>query len=455
MKKSMLFLLLTVLVGCSSSRQGINEKNIEDFSFDSQTSVEQKDSIATEIINETSDNQAEAQPQKDFTIPTYNFSTIPSDRYDISKNNDLLLTIVGKGNADISLSWQDNSGNWKTVKNGSKSEDIYTLKYSSEFVKKNIGTGEKRIIAEILFDEDREPLMLETVLNIVESVKPAKSTQKKSENFDLDITSNIVFDDIYFDYKKWKIPSYKYNTNFTLTINKVVKALKLDPKVNVILTGYTDKVGSYAYNQILAKKRCYTVSQLILNNFSDREKAVYRSRIFINPAGERDPIFTNAENSQVSRRVSLNLSYKKRGIELADFDINNVEKVQHSSVNIEEKYKQAVKGFYDKNFSDAQRDFEEIFEKYPGHSLADNAKWWYAEIFYVKKDFNTAIKNYNQVFGLGDGNKEAYAQYRIGCCHRELGNLKEARTVLENVKKLYPDATEEWQKAKQILVNLP
>lgn len=458
------FFILIFLMSCGGSKEGINEKDMNEFIANSDESAINKE---TEKSNkddnaQVSESTSETDISESMTVPVFKFSTLPDKNYDLTNDNDLLLTIVGKGNADISLSWQDNSGNWKTVKNGFKNEDIYTLKYSAEFVKRNIGLGEKRFVAEVLFNKDREPVMLETSLNIIRSeTEPVKDVGFNKDNvdkkIDIEVESSTVFDDIYFDYKKWKIPSFKYNTNFSLTLNKAVKALKVNPAVNLILTGYTDEVGSFAYNRILAKKRCYSVSQLILKNFEDSEKSNIEKRIFIDPAGEKDPIFKDATNSQAKRRVSLSLSYNKRGISLSQFDIDNVETVSSSSPvskSGSSKYKRAMKAFYAKNFDEALRGFTTVCESTPTSSVADNAKWWIGEIYYIRKDYSKALANYKQVFGMGDGNKEAYAQYRIGCCYREMGDREAALKALENVKIMYPDATEEWQKSERIIKNI-
>ena len=460
MKKYLfLFMILIFLISCSGSKQIIKEKDIQEFNIDKSEIAKEtdQDSLAIKILNSEVNATVKVVKEEEFIIPIYKFTTIPTKTFDVSRVNNLLLTIVGKGNADISLSWQDNSGNWKTVKNGSKSDDIYTLKYSPDFVINNIGVGEKRFIAEILFDKDREPLMLETSLKIIDSnLNDNLGMQKNlNSNLNLDITSGMIYDDIYFDYKKWKIPSYKYNTNYSITINKIVKALKLNPDITVILQGFTDNVGSIDYNQKLGQKRCYTIGKLILNFFNDEEKAEIKNRIYFKIVGKNDPLYLNSKtnNKQINRRVSINLSYQTSGIKFSQFEINNLNPVNNlrNKNEIDELYKKAVKSFYSKNFIEANSIFESIYTKYPKHSLADNSKWWLGEILYLNKDFSGAIKQYNQVFGCGDGNKEAYAQYRIGCCYKDMGRRSEALEALNNVYNLYPNATEEWGKAQRVI----
>ena len=58
------------------------------------------------------------------------------------------------------------------------------------------------------------------------------------------------------------------------------------------------------------------------------------------------------------------------------------------------------------------------------------------------------------MFNLGDGNKSAYAQLRIGYCHLKLGNREKAIEEFGKVVKNYPAAREEVAKAKTVLKNI-
>jgi TolA-binding protein len=193
---------------------------------------------------------------------------------------------------------------------------------------------------------------------------------------------------------------------------------------------------------------------MIVDFFPASRHKEISGRIFITSEGENGIIIntTNTVKSQLNRRVSLALSLNPEGLALKD--INNAvagQPLNLTVANIENNYKDGLKYFYAKNFAEAENIFHQIAKNYPRHALADNAKWWEAEISYVKKDYNQALKIYSHVFGLGDGNKEAYAQYRIGCCYKELNMPDRALQELRNVRKLYPDHREEWGKAQQII----
>lgn len=157
----------------------------------------------------------------------------------------------------------------------------------------------------------------------------------------------------------------------------------------------------------------------------------------------------NETKNHLNRRVEITLTYKSIEDSPTEKIINKPGKITRN--NIEVKYKLGIKYFYQRNYTAAGKIFSEIVAFFPGHKLADNAQWWNGEIFYVKQQYQTAVKNFELVFGLGDGNKEAYAQYRIGCCYKELKMTGKAIEELEIVKKLYPDAEEEIEKAQLVL----
>ncbi len=455
MKNIFIVVMLATLLGCSNKKSAIREKKISDFqqrSPQKSLAVNKKDTTSndtTRIPNKVTSKKK----------PIYQFNTLPSDTFDTSLNNDLMLVIIGEGTAEILLSWQDNSGNWKTVKKGTKKEKIYTMTYSADYVLKNIGAGMKTIQAEIIYNSNTEPETLSQELFITSATQTEKketSTADQSVKKLAGFTADFYFDDIYFDLGKWKIPSYKFNTNYTITLAKAVKALKMKPSLYLNLTGHTDNSGSPQFNQQLAGKRCYTIGKMVVDFFPEEDKNAIRKRIYINSKGESDPLVVNDQiKNQLNRRVSLVLATAPKGISMRNYKAGNETAIPPvTTSNLNHLYQQALNAFYAKNFSKSEKIFQQIYTKYPTHSLADNAQWWEAEILYVKKDFSKAIPLYNKVFGLGDGNKEAYAQYRVGCCYKDMGMNKKALRELQKVKKLYPNASEEWQKSLKIIQSI-
>ena len=105
--------------------------------------------------------------------------------------------------------------------------------------------------------------------------------------------SNITFD---FD-------SAVFKTGFNQTLDSVAKVLTEYDKTNVIISGYTDNVGSTSYNNQLSLKRAQAVSDyLILRNVSPARISVYGY-------GSQYPIASNATEAgrAQNRRVTITL----------------------------------------------------------------------------------------------------------------------------------------------------
>lgn len=72
---------------------------------------------------------------------------------------------------------------------------------------------------------------------------------------------------------------------------------------NVVVTGYTDNVGSAEYNQTLSERRAESVGTFLIS------QGVAPNRIFTNGMGRRDPIASNStpEGRAMNRRVVITL----------------------------------------------------------------------------------------------------------------------------------------------------
>ncbi len=443
--KKYFILCIVCLIGCSSSKQVIKEDQPEKIIED-----QRKQQPPSQKVVQT-DTADKTSPK--FDIPEFKFSLVPADTFNLKSKNELLLVIIGEGTADISLSWQDNTGNWKTVKKGSKLDKVYTIRYSADYVEKNIGTGSKVIQAEIMYDPDKSPVQCQQKIYITQG-RPSREPVAKEKQVRNDYQElNMYFDDIYFDLGQYKTPSKNFNKNYVITLAKAIKALQQNDNIYLNLRGYTDPTGSPEINNQISRKRCETVGQLLLDLVPADEQKKMATRIFIMNMGVGDFLAPpdNKLKNQLNRRVSLTLADIPRGMSLLYALKKKDKDLPLSPKTVEKSYKCGLNYFYDKKFNEAKTIFKTIYEKYPKHALADNAQWWEAEILYVNKEYSQAIKLYNRVFGLGDGNKEAYSQYRVGCCYKEMGMNEKAISELQKVKKLYPNADEEWEKAQRMI----
>lgn len=91
--------------------------------------------------------------------------------------------------------------------------------------------------------------------------------------------------------------------DFYPTLSSVAIVLKKYNQTSITITGYTDNVGSDAYNQNLSEARARSVSAYLIS------QGISPNRIFTQGMGKRNPIASNAqaEGRASNRRVVITL----------------------------------------------------------------------------------------------------------------------------------------------------
>jgi len=269
----------------------------------------------------------------------------------------------------------------------------------------------------------------------------------------------ISFDDIYFESGEWAMPSSKFSSNYYVTLGKLVKILKADPNVKIRISGYTDSQGSKKTNYKIAEKRALTFGKLLIELFPEEKRMEIAERIEINPVGSSDLLVEskNVMRRMLNRRVSFELFYgdlenKPYTMYLDSKPVAAPTRAVKSASSIQKKlYDKAIALYNRKRYAESIEIFEEIIQIDKTHSLADNAQFWIGEGMYFQKRYPEALQAYQLVFGLGDRNKEAYAQLRLGYCYFRMNQLEQAAAEIRKVTRNYPKATEENRKAEMLL----
>ncbi|MBU4445330.1 tetratricopeptide repeat protein [bacterium] len=281
---------------------------------------------------------------------------------------------------------------------------------------------------------------------------------------------NLSFDDIYYDDKS-TMPSSTFNSNYYVTLGKIIKALRSDPEIKVRISGYTDFEGSEKYNYQLSEKRAKTFGKILFELFPVEMQNEIAQRIEINPVGSREILVesTNKIRRIFNRRVSFELfygdlknnpyaaymDYKPAKISRAAATPSTSVKTSHPSskvASIQQKlYDKAMLLFNQKRYNESIDIYEEIIQINRDHSLADNAQFWIGEALYYQKQYPEALQAYQKVFGAGDGNKEAAAQMRLGYCHFRMNQFDQSAAEFRKVIQNYPKATEEIRRAEMLL----
>ncbi len=124
---------------------------------------------------------------------------------------------------------------------------------------------------------------------LAQQVKELKVKQdKRGTVFTL---SDVVFD---FD-------SAQLNEGGRRSVRRIADTLKNNPAGEIVIQGYTDSVGSAAYNKDLSKRRAEAVKQVFVDNGVDPD------RLRVEGYGEQYPVASNdtPQGRQLNRRVEI------------------------------------------------------------------------------------------------------------------------------------------------------
>lgn len=113
-----------------------------------------------------------------------------------------------------------------------------------------------------------------------------------------------------------------------------------------------------------------------------------------------------------------------------------------ASASEQESYNTAFNALKDGRYEQAAGAFSQFLSTFPASNLADNAKYWYAETFYVRRQFAEALSTFEEVVkDYPDSRKTPDALLKIGYCNYELGQWSQAKSALSQVGQRFPDST--------------
>lgn len=114
-------------------------------------------------------------------------------------------------------------------------------------------------------------------------------------------------------------------------------------------------------------------------------------------------------------------------------------------------YQKGLSLVRDGNYTQAATVFREFLQKYPKSSFDGNAQYWLAECYYAQKDYQRAIKEYqNTISTYPKLDKIASAKLKQALAFSDLGMNNEATLFLQKLVKDHP-GTPEAQKAQDRL----
>ena len=104
-----------------------------------------------------------------------------------------------------------------------------------------------------------------------------------------------------------------------------------------------------------------------------------------------------------------------------------------------ELYRAGTENLQTKNFDAAVLSFYDLIVTYPNHPLREGAQFLVADIFYMQKDFRSALAEFEALIAaVPRGERVPDALLKIGQCQKSLGDAARAKRTWERVVKDHP-----------------
>ena len=105
-------------------------------------------------------------------------------------------------------------------------------------------------------------------------------------------------------------------------------------------------------------------------------------------------------------------------------------------------YRNAFTLLKESQYDQALSAFKNFLKDYPNSPLSDNAQYWVGEANYVMQNYEIAINEYQALLNtFPNSQKTSHALLKIGYSYAELGNISDAKKILKEVIRQYPDTT--------------
>jgi tol-pal system protein YbgF len=93
------------------------------------------------------------------------------------------------------------------------------------------------------------------------------------------------------------------------------------------------------------------------------------------------------------------------------------------------------------NFEEARFVFDELLNRFPDHSLADNALYWAGESYYSEGDYEAALDKYDELLSIyPEGNKAPDSLLKSAYAYEQLGDINSAIRALNDIINDYPES---------------
>ena len=145
-------------------------------------------------------------------------------------------------------------------------------------------------------------------------------------------------------------------------------------------------------------------------------------------------------------------------------EIDAINKELKSEINLKEDsdsvvidynydYKVAHQMYMRGNFDASLDKFRFLLENNISKDLADNCQFWIGQIFFSKKDYISAIEEFNKVLQYKDSNKKSESIYKIGLSYIKTGYNDKAKVMFQKIIEDYPKS-KYYSKASEFILTL-
>ena len=114
-------------------------------------------------------------------------------------------------------------------------------------------------------------------------------------------------------------------------------------------------------------------------------------------------------------------------------------------------YQTAFDALKEGRYKKAKTDLRAFLKKFPNSSYAGNAQYWLGEANYVTRNFEQGIVEFEKVINnYPSSNKLPDAMLKLGYTFYELKQFPQAKAILEDLRKRFPNATASRLAAKRL-----
>jgi tol-pal system protein YbgF len=236
-----------------------------------------------------------------------------------------------------------------------------------------------------------------------------------------------------------KTENQKLNANLqALRADLLLKLEGLQAETRTISTGFEE------YKEFLKRptkevSRIKEDTEVRLRILEEKEKALEEKRKTLEERMKQLEEQLRRVDDQI-KGMDLKITYpsKPRDIEKSPRKEEPAE-IKEIQSGVEDLYKDAYDTFRRGNLDLARKKFDNFLKKYPNTELSDNAQFWIAETYFLKKDYERAILEYEKgITRYPEGDKVPASLYKQALAFLEIGDKSNAKNLLKRLIERYP-----------------